>query len=165
MVSSRISALNGECIITRPNLNLTDRRLNALWTRGSWLAHFVFLILFTSSVYFTSSLLARLLASRASYSPLASPTLPIQRREAPSHPIITFAKARWTQWKGLESTALKHLETIFQRAEDSRITWLQGIGWAVTGGSLAGACLVFTKAVVKLLGLRGHPVSHIDRKS
>jgi len=49
---------------------------------------------------------------------------------------------------------------MFQRADDARITWLEGIGWAVAGGSLAGLCLVFTKATVKIVVLPGHPVSH-----
>jgi hypothetical protein len=45
------------------------------------------------------------------------------------------------------------------RASDARLLWLEGIAWAVAGGSLAGLCLVFTKAVVKLLANPGHPVS------
>lgn len=51
------------------------------------------------------------------------------------------------------------MEITFSRTDDARIIWLQGIGWAVAGGSLAGLCLVFTKAVVKIYYEPGHPVS------
>lgn len=50
------------------------------------------------------------------------------------------------------------MEVAFSRAGDARLIWLEGIGWAVAGGSLAGLCLVFTKAIVKIVGNPGHPV-------
>jgi hypothetical protein len=55
------------------------------------------------------------------------------------------------------------MEITFSRTDDARIIWLQGIGWAVAGGSLAGLCLVFTKAVVKIFYNPGHPVSWLKR--
>jgi hypothetical protein len=135
--------------------------LNMLWARIDWLVYFIFLILFTSSTYFASSILARLLASRASFSPLPSPTidLPTTTRAKPPHPIIGFFKRMAAAGRRINSFVLRQVEVILQRAEDPRVTWLQGIGWAVCGGSLAGMCLVFTKAVVNLLGLHDHPVS------
>jgi hypothetical protein len=51
------------------------------------------------------------------------------------------------------------LDRLFAGTEDAKITWLEGIGWGVTGGSLAGMCLVFTKAVVKITALPGNAVS------
>jgi hypothetical protein len=60
----------------------------------------------------------------------------------------------------VQKVILTRMEKMFQRADDARITWLEGIGWAVAGGSLAGLCLVFTKATVKIVVLPGHPVSH-----
>ena len=127
--------------------------LNGLWGRASWLAYFTFLVLFTSSTYFVSHLLAALLASRASYSPLPSPTL------GPTGGKVTNAFGRFAlKWKSMERRILVRLETLFSRTDDPRLIWLQGIGWAVCGGSLAGLCLVFTKVVVKLFGLPGHPV-------
>lgn len=36
---------------------------------------------------------------------------------------------------------------MLERTNDERVRYMQGIGWAVVGGSLAGGCLVFTKAV------------------
>jgi hypothetical protein len=61
-------------------------------------------------------------------------------------------------WKSVESRILARMEITFSRTDDARIIWLQGIGWAVAGGSLAGLCLVFTKAVVKIFYNPGHPV-------
>ena len=139
--------------------SVTISELNGYWTRPSWLAYFVLLIIFTSSTYIVSNLLARLLASRASYSPLPSPNveLPTSRPRTP-HPITAFF-SRWVAgWKSLENKVLTQLENVFVRTHDARIVWLQGIGWAVAGGSLAGVCLVFTKAVVKIFWLPGHPV-------
>lgn len=62
-------------------------------------------------------------------------------------------------FKGIEKSILVRLEKVFSRTDDSRIVWLQGIGWAVAGGSLAGGCLVFTKALITIFWLPGHPVS------
>jgi len=56
---------------------------------------------------------------------------------------------------------LNRMEKMTVRTDDARLTWLQGIGWAVVGGSLAGLCLVFTKAAVKIFWLPGHPVRYI----
>ncbi|KAK8869760.1 hypothetical protein IAR55_000328 [Kwoniella newhampshirensis] len=136
-------------------------RLNSLWTRGSWIAYFIFIILFTSFVYLLSNLLAAFLASRASFSPLPSPTLELPTSK-PKEPnafkgfFLRITKGR----KRIENFALRRMESLFQRTDDARLIWLQGIGWAVTGGSLAGLCLVFTKAAVKLFGLSGHPFVH-----
>ncbi|WWD15965.1 hypothetical protein CI109_100389 [Kwoniella shandongensis] len=141
--------------------SLDITRLNSLWTRGSWIAYFIFIILFTSFVYLLSNLLAAFLASRASFSPLPSPSLelPTSRPKSPNAIKGFFQKIGRGQ-KKIESIALRRMESMFQRTDDARLIWLQGIGWAVTGGSLAGLCLVFTKAVVKLFGLAGHPFVH-----
>lgn len=133
--------------------------LNELWTRASWLAYYVFLILFTGTTYFISHLLAALLASRASYSPLPSPTIQIgSRAPAPGNAVKVLAGKVWGSWKTFEGKVLRRMEGMFSRTEDSRLVWLQGIGWSVCGGSLAGLCLVFTKVIVKIFGLPGHPV-------
>ena len=140
---------------------ITIETLNDLWTRAAWLAYFAVLITFTASTYFVSSLLAALLASRASFSPLPSPTteLPIASRQKPPNAVKAQLLRVSASWSAMESASLKRLERLFQRTDDARIIWLQGIGWAVAGGSLAGVCLVFTKATVKVFWLPGHPVS------
>ena len=135
-------------------------QLSTLWTRAAWLAYFSLLIVFTGTTYFVSHLLAALLASRASFSPLASPdsAFPTSRLK-PVNPMKAFWMKTWGRWKSFDVGVLKRAEKVFARTDDARIIWLQGIGWAVAGGSLAGVCLVFTKAVVKIFWLPGHPVS------
>lgn len=138
---------------------LSITRLNSLWTRGSWIAYFVFLILFTCTTYFTSHLLTLIIKSRASFSPLPSPTMELPTsRPKPSNGALTMFKRLGAGLNRVERVLLGRVEGIFQRSGDDRIIWLQGIGWAVTGGSLAGLCLVFTKAVVNIYALPGHPV-------
>lgn len=63
------------------------------------------------------------------------------------------------KWRSMESTVLTHLERLLQRTDDARVAWLEGIFYASCGGGLAGLCLVFTKAIVKIMWLPGHPVS------
>ncbi|WVR05179.1 hypothetical protein IAU60_002191 [Kwoniella sp. DSM 27419] len=136
-------------------------RLNFLWTRGSWLAYFVLIVALTSFTFLVASLFASFLKSRQSFSPLPSPTLelPTSRPAKPNAFKAFFSRLR-TAWKQGENRALKRMETVFARTDDARLIWFQGIGWAVCGGSLAGLCLVFTKAAVKLFGLPGHPLVH-----
>lgn len=133
--------------------------LNSLWSRPAWLAYFIMVVLFTASAYIVSLLLRSLLSSRASFSPLASPSLelPTSRSSSPN-PLVKSYKKLTGIWGKFERFAVGKLEVVFQRTDDAKVTWLQGIGWAVAGGSLAGLCLVFTKAVVKIMWLPGHPV-------
>ncbi|WVW83015.1 hypothetical protein I302_105031 [Kwoniella bestiolae CBS 10118] len=141
--------------------SLDIERLNSLWSRPSWLVYFLFIVLFTTSTYLVSSLFASLLASRASFSPLPSPTLELPTsRPKSDNAIFGFFKRISRTIKGIENVAVRRLEGMFARTDDARLIWLQGMGWAVTGGSLAGLCLVFTKSAVKLFGLPGHPLVH-----
>ncbi|OCF36656.1 hypothetical protein I316_01909 [Kwoniella heveanensis BCC8398] len=141
--------------------SLDIERLNSLWTRGPWLVYFVLIVAFITSTYLVSSLFASLLASRASFSPLPSPTLELPTsRPAKPNAFKAFFLRIGGGWKRLEGIALKRMERFFARTDDARLIWLQGMGWAVCGGSLAGLCLVFTKAAVKLFGLPGHPLVH-----
>ncbi|WVQ78317.1 hypothetical protein IAT38_000402 [Cryptococcus sp. DSM 104549] len=141
--------------------SLSIERLDSLWSRGSWIAYFIFVVLFTASTYVASGLFASLIASRASFSPLPSPSLelPTSRPSKPN-PVIAFFGRITGVWKRAERFALVRMERLFQRTDDPRLTWLQGIGWTVAGGSLAGLCLVFTKAAVKIMSLPGHPFLH-----
>lgn len=133
------------------HISISD--LNGFWTRASWIAFFVLLILFTTITYTISSLLKKLLASRASYSPISSPT---QQK--------TLRFARWRMLVNrYQKAALVRMERLFGRTGDARLLWLQGVGWAVAGGCLAGGCLVFTKALVKIFWLPGHPVGVAPR--
>ncbi|ODO11605.1 hypothetical protein I350_00387 [Cryptococcus amylolentus CBS 6273] len=142
--------------------SLPIERLNFLWSRGAWIAYFIFIILFTASTYIVSSLFKTLLRSRASFSPLPSPSLELPTSRSPSSPnfIVKFYQTIKGTWERFERMAVGRLEILFQRTGDERVVWLQGIGWGVAGGSLAGLCLVFTKAAVKMMGLPGHPFLH-----
>ena len=133
--------------------------LSELWSRGSWLAWFVFLILFNATTYLASHLLRKLLVSRASFSPLPSPSINLRPRLSERNPVMRFVGGTKRRWERIERILLSRMERVFQRADDARLTWLQGIGWGVCGGGLAGLCLVFTKVVVKVFWLPGHPVS------
>ncbi|EIW69442.1 hypothetical protein TREMEDRAFT_43986 [Tremella mesenterica DSM 1558] len=143
--------------------SLSISRLNSLWARPAWIAYFILVSLFTISTYLVSSLFAAVLASRASYSPLPSPTLelPTSRPTSPPRLLAIFGGILSIRRK-FEHSAVLRLEKFFSRTGDARIVWLQGIGWAVAGGSLAGLCLVFTKAVVKIYWLPGHPLVHVS---
>lgn len=104
--------------------------------------------------------------SRASFSPLPSPTLglgaglPGSRPAPPSNPIVRAYRGAMAKWRAWDNFWLGHLERFLARTDDGRVLWFEGIGWAVAGGSLAGLCLVFTKAVVKIFWRPGHPLVH-----
>ena len=135
-------------------------RLDGLWQRGAWLSYFFLIVALTFLTFLISHFLERLLASRASYSPLGSPSIDLApTRPRPPHPVLGFFKRIWGSWKHIESTVLSRMEITFSKTDDARIVWLEGMGWAVAGGSLAGLCLVFTKAIVKIFGNPGHPVN------
>lgn len=116
----------------------------------------------TATVYLSTHLLHELLRSRASLSPTVpefDPDAPLgfggRRNRSSSMP--SFIHTLRSRRRALETQALSRLDRLLASTDDSRIRFLEGIGWAVVGGSLAGGCLVFTKAVVKLLSQPGHP--------
>jgi len=118
----------------------------------------------TFGTYVVADLLDKVLRSRASFSPLPSPTmgLPTSRRPPPESRFAGCKRpfvAIYTRWKAAENYTLTKLERVLARSDDTRVMWLEGVSWAVAGGSLAGLCLVFTKGVVKIFFLPGHPVS------
>lgn len=104
--------------------------------------------------YEITRLLARLLKSRESLSPTGEfdPSLPPatgggRSRAASQNLVVKVLKGLWARWRGVRGAALARLERMLERTNDERVRYMQGIGWAVVGGSLAGGCLVFTKAV------------------
>ncbi|KAJ9114030.1 hypothetical protein QFC22_005850 [Naganishia vaughanmartiniae] len=169
------------CILVFSSINhgldgvITVERLSQMWSRGNWLAWFFFITFATLFVYETTHLLALLLKSRESLSPgptaLADDSLPSGggRRKAPPayalNPVYKALRGLLGAVKVLRGKALVRLERVLERTDDARVRFMAGIGWAVVGGSLAGGCLVFTKAV--LLSLKktepdpagGHTVS------
>lgn len=142
-------------------IGFANTRLNALWSRGAWLSYFFILSFVTWAVYLTADLLHKVSKQRASFSPLPSPVMGRGSRPPPALNIFQRAMAKW---RALESTVLAHMERLLQRTDDARVAWLEGIFYASCGGGLAGLCLVFTKAVVKIMWLPGHPVSLCRRR-
>ncbi|BEI83663.1 hypothetical protein CcaverHIS002_0402670 [Cutaneotrichosporon cavernicola] len=138
---------------------LTVDELSALWSRGSWLSYFFVLIFATWVVYLVGDLLHKVAKQRASFSPLPSPTMGRGSRPLPA---LNFFQRALAQWRGWESIVLGHLERLLQRTQDARVQWLEGIFFASCGGSLAGLCLVFTKAIVKIMWGDGHPLFHFS---
>jgi len=54
-------------------------------------------------------------------------------------------------WTMLMTWITSWLEVWTSTQDDKQVAWTLGIGWSCCGGGLAGACLVFAKATVKLL--------------
>ena len=54
-------------------------------------------------------------------------------------------------WTYIMTMLTYYLEVWTATKDDKLIAWTLGIGWACAGGGLAGLCLVFAKATVKLL--------------
>ena len=54
-------------------------------------------------------------------------------------------------WTMLMIWITSWLEVWTSAQDDKQVAWTLGIGWSCCGGGLAGACLVFAKATVKLL--------------
>lgn len=129
-----------------------------MWSRGNWLAWFFFITFATLTTYELTHLLALLLKSRESLSPGPSsldddsslPTGGGRRKPLPAYamnPVYKACLASIGAGKKLRARLLLRLERLLERTDDARVRFMAGIGWAVVGGSLAGGCLVFTKAV------------------
>jgi hypothetical protein len=130
--------------------------LSELWSRPNWLAWFFFVTFFIFFTYEVTHLLNLLLKSRESLSPaggaefdasLPPMTSGGRSRNGGTNPVIKAVKTVWAKWRGVREMVLARMERVFERTDDARLRYMQGIGWAVVGGSLAGGCLVFTKAM------------------
>ncbi|KAG8747829.1 hypothetical protein FRC10_011275 [Ceratobasidium sp. 414] len=121
-------------------------RLSTLWGRGGWILFFIFMSTAITVVFFCTSILDSVLAARSDLSALPASAM-LGRQPAPNG---TIAKARMTciTW---EASLRDLLERWTASRDDKLLAWTLGIGWACVGGSLAGGCLVFAKASVKLI--------------
>jgi len=63
---------------------------------------------------------------------------------------MAFIKEKWA-WSMHWSR--NTLDNWTAAKDDKYVAWMLGLGWSCTGGALAGACLVFAKATVKLVSL------------
>ena len=123
-------------------------RLAFLWRRGGWLGFFFLMAASLVSTYIFTNELDAVLAARADLS--AEPFASISARRRLPDNAKFFTKVKFY----VGSTFLwvkQKLEAWTTGHDDTQIAWTLGIGWACCGGGLAGMCLVFAKAGVKLV--------------
>lgn len=124
------------------------QHLTYLWRRGGWLGFFFLMTMSIVAVYIFTNELEAVFTARADLSAEPFSSISAKRRLPDNASSITKAKFRiesgllWVKQK-LEAWTAAH--------DDTQIAWSLGIGWACCGGALAGMCLVFAKAVVKLV--------------
>jgi len=120
--------------------------LTYLWTRGNWLAFFFFMSAALIMLSIFISQLDLVLAARAELVPESelSPKLNSSMR-------VGYVRRAIGAWGSAMSWLREKLEIWTATHDDKRIAWTLGIGWACCGGGLAGGCLVFAKAAVKLI--------------
>jgi len=129
--------------------------LSMLWSRPNWLSYFFVIAFLTFFTYLVTRTLTLILKSRESLSPslpafdpdAPAATLGGRKKADTTNPVVKFVKRGMAIWSRGQSAAVTRGERLLERTPDERLLWLTGVGWAVVGGSLAGACLVFTKAV------------------
>ncbi|KAI9572172.1 hypothetical protein HD554DRAFT_2067586 [Boletus coccyginus] len=122
--------------------------ITALWRRGGWLAFFFSMSLSLLVVLkFTFSLDA-VLAARSDIT--SEPFIGMSARRSPPPSTTLIGKAK-NAYASLSIWIMEKLEIWTAPKDDRQIAWILGIGWACCGGGLAGGCLVFAKATVKLL--------------
>ncbi|CAE7131187.1 unnamed protein product [Rhizoctonia solani] len=121
-------------------------RLSTLWSRGGWLLFFILMSTALTTVFFCTSILDAVLSARSDLSAL--PAGAAANRQPVPTTVVGKARAKCISW---ESWLRDLLERWTASRDDNMLAWTLGIGWACVGGGLAGGCLVFAKAVVKLI--------------
>ena len=122
--------------------------LTYLWRRGGWLGFFFLMTISLVATYIFTNELDAVLAARADLS--AEPFSSISARRRLTDNAGRITKVKFHIESGLFWVKLK-LEAWTASHDDTQIAWTLGIGWACCGGGLAGMCLVFAKAAVKLI--------------
>ncbi|KAL1718895.1 hypothetical protein EV715DRAFT_252123 [Schizophyllum commune] len=122
--------------------------LTHLWRRGGWLGYFFVMAISLIFHLICTDRLDRLLVSRneISTSPRPPPTNPNG-----GNVIVRAFRSVAAFWTYIMTMLTYYLEVWTATKDDKLIAWTLGIGWACAGGGLAGLCLVFAKATVKLL--------------
>ncbi|PFH51547.1 hypothetical protein AMATHDRAFT_74896 [Amanita thiersii Skay4041] len=131
-------------------------RLTYLWQRGGWLGFFFAMTFALALLLVFTTRLEAVLNARNEVSP---------QPDNNSTQTLTVGASLWDRlggfgravktlkvgWKYLMIWITEKLELWTVSHPDKRIAWTLGIGWACCGGGLAGMCLVFAKASVKLI--------------
>ncbi|KAF8135708.1 hypothetical protein EV363DRAFT_1429417 [Boletus edulis] len=122
--------------------------ITALWRRSGWLVFFFSMsIALLVVLKFTFSLDA-VLAARSDIT--SEPFTGMSSRRS-SPPSTTFTGKVKSTYASFSFWIMEKLEIWTAPKDDMQLAWILGIGWACCGGGLAGGCLVFAKATVKLL--------------
>ncbi|KZT26776.1 hypothetical protein NEOLEDRAFT_1177356 [Neolentinus lepideus HHB14362 ss-1] len=122
--------------------------LTHLWTRSGWLSFFFLMAFALIFLFIFTSQLDAVLSSRSDLS--AEPFAGMSgRRNIP--PGVGFGAKVGVAWAKAMVWIGEKLELWTAAQDDKQIAWTLGIGWACCGGGLAGGCLVFAKASVKLI--------------
>ncbi|GBE81573.1 hypothetical protein SCP_0313020 [Sparassis crispa] len=122
--------------------------LTYLWTRSNWLGFFFVMSFTLVSVYIFVAQLDQVLQARSDLS--AEPFVGMSARMN-RVPAVGFLGKIGAVWRIAIMWLREKLELWMEPHDDKRIAWTLGIGWACCGGGLAGGCLVFAKASVKLI--------------
>ncbi|KAI0768750.1 hypothetical protein BD413DRAFT_561088 [Trametes elegans] len=123
--------------------------LTYLWTRGNWLAFFFFMAFALIALYTFTTELEYVLNARGDLN--AEPFSGMRARAGALPPPATYVGKLMAVWRDALLWSREKLEIWTAPHDDKRIAWTLGIGWACCGGGLAGGCLVFAKASVKLI--------------
>ncbi|THV06095.1 hypothetical protein K435DRAFT_712149 [Dendrothele bispora CBS 962.96] len=130
--------------------------LTYLWRRGGWLAFFfimtfALLLLLLCTYKLDAVLTARSDISAVPFAGYNAAADNSSARKSNRGFIFDALAAVQRAWR-VTMAKLGELLDIWTAAKDDKtIAWTLGIGWACAGGGLAGGCLVFAKATVKLL--------------
>ncbi|KAI9442358.1 hypothetical protein H4582DRAFT_2096336 [Lactarius indigo] len=122
--------------------------LAALWGRVGWLGYFLTMSLSLALLYIFTTQLDLVLSSRSDLSAQPFAGMSARMTKAPSGGLLVRLKGLWS-WSMI--WIAEKLEDWTAGKDDKVIAWTLGIGWACAGGGLAGECLVFAKAAVKLI--------------
>jgi len=122
--------------------------LTYLWTRGNWLGYFFVMAFALLFVFNFTSQLEAVLAGRSDLSAVPFSSMDLRTLKPPSSGI---SGRIFPVYSSIMLRVRIFLETWTASHDDKRIAWTLGIGWACCGGGLAGGCLVFAKAAVKLI--------------
>ncbi|KAG1734729.1 uncharacterized protein EDB91DRAFT_1146559 [Suillus paluster] len=122
--------------------------LTALWRRGGWLGFFFCMSLALILVLIFANSLDAVLAARSDLD--SEPFAGMSARRSPTSSTTFLGKVK-NNWNAWMLWVKEKLETWTAPQDDKQVAWVLGIGWACCGGGLAGGCLVFAKATVKLL--------------
>ncbi|KAJ6499973.1 hypothetical protein C8R47DRAFT_1109812, partial [Mycena vitilis] len=130
--------------------------LTSLWRRGGWLGFFFFMALSLGMLVIAAAQLDAMLAARSDLSsvPFASglPTTRPQESDPRSQNVLLKALGAVKRtWTFVMVSLVEWMELWTAPKDETTIAWTLGIGWACCGGGLAGGCLVFAKATVKLI--------------